>query len=115
LLVQITLPVATVNTSTTNFTEPVQTTVIDPGDMLVGFQADLTFDSTIIDFEDPPVSSGALTSNNWNVSGNVFGSGQIKTLRISAFSEDFTPISGSGILFNLNLIRVSSTPGASTA
>src|SRR5204862_6094580 len=66
--------------------------------------------------QSPPVSGSGLTSGNWNVSGNVIpGAGSIRTLRISAFSNDFTPLSGSVTLFNLNMTRVSSTGGASTA
>src|SRR5207244_11284770 len=38
-----------------------------------------------------------------------------RTLLISAFSNDVTPLSGSGTLFNLNLTRVSSSAGANTA
>jgi len=69
----------------------------------------------VVTFQANPVSPAGLTSNNWNVSGNVIpGSGPIRTLRISAFSNDFTPLSGSGVLFNLNMTRVSSTPGAIT-
>jgi hypothetical protein len=57
------------------------------------------------------VSNAGLTSGNWNVSGNVLtGSGPIRTLRVSAYSNDFTPLSGSGTLFNLNMTRVSKTP-----
>jgi hypothetical protein len=42
------------------------------------------------------------------VSGNVLpGAGPIRTLRISAYSNDFTPLSGSGTLFNLSMTRVS--------
>jgi hypothetical protein len=70
----------------------------------------------VVTFQNPPVSNSGLTASNWNVSGNVIpGGGPIRTLRISAFSNDFTPLSGSGTLFNLNLTRVSSTPGANTA
>jgi hypothetical protein len=38
----------------------------------------------------------------------------MRTLRVSAFSLDFTPLSGSGTLYELRMLRVSSTPGAST-
>jgi len=89
--------------------------LINGADDLVGFQGDFTFDSSIVTFQNPPVSAAGLTGTNWNVSGNVLGSGTIRTLRVSAFSNDFTPLSGSGTLFNLNLTRVTSTPGASTA
>jgi len=92
------------------------TTNINSSDNLVGFQGDFTYDETVVTFQNPPVSSTGLTATNWNVSGNVLpGGGPIRTLRVSAFSNDFTPLSGSGILYNLNMTRVSSTPGASTA
>ena len=85
-------------------------------DNLVGFQGDFTFNSSVVTFQSTPVSGAGLTANNWNVTGNVIpGTGPIRTLRISAFSNDFTPLSGSGTLFHLNMTRVSSTPGASTA
>lgn len=115
LVATVSLPIASVTTAVTNFSQPVTTTSINPGDNLVGFQGDFTFDSSIVTFQNPPISGAGLTANNWNVTGNVFGAGTIKTLRISAFSNDFTPLSGSGSLFNLNLTRISSTPGANTA
>src|SRR6187200_412990 len=62
----------------------------------------------------PTVPAG-LTANNWNVSGNVIGTGQFRILRVSAFSNDFTPLDGSGLLYNLRMLRVSNTPGASSA
>ena len=114
LSVTVSLPVANVSTAVTNFTQPVTTTDISGGDNLVGFQGDFTFDSSIITFQNPPISGSGLTGTNWNVTGNIIGAGTVKTLRISAFSNDFTPLSGSGTLFQLNLTRVSSTPGAST-
>jgi hypothetical protein len=41
------------------------------------------------------------------VSANILpGGGTIKTLRISAFSNNFAPLSGSGTLFHLNLTRL---------
>jgi len=108
------LPNGTVTTAVTNFTQMVTTTALNSGDNLVGFQGDFTFDSSVVTFQNPVVSGTGLTGTNWNVSGNVIGAGTIKTLRVSAFSNDFTPLSGSGNLFQLNLVRVSSTPGAST-
>ena len=99
----------------TNFTQPVVTSAINAADNLVGFQGDFTFDETVVTFQSPPVSNAGLTASNWNVSGNVLpGAGPIRTLRVSAFSNDFTPLSGSGTLYNLNMTRVSSTPGAMT-
>ncbi len=109
------LPTANVDPSVTNFNQPVMTTMINSADNLVAFQGDFTFNETIITFQSSPVSAAGLTSTNWNVSGNVIpGAGPIRTLRVSAFSNDFTPLSGSGILYNLNMTRVSSTVGAST-
>ena len=100
----------------TTFTQPVVTSAIDPADNQVGFQGDFTFNSTVVTFQNPPVSGAGLTGSNWNVSGNVLpGGGPIRTLRVSAFSNDFTPMSGSGTLFHLNMTRVSSTSGANTA
>src|SRR4029077_8601867 len=55
-----------------------------------------------------PVQKAGLTGGNWNVSGNVLaGPGPIRTLRVSAFSNDFKPLSGSGTLFELRMTRVS--------
>jgi len=99
----------------TNFVQAVTTSNINGSDGLIGFQGDFTFDETVVTFQNPPVSSSGLTATNWNVSGNVLpGGGPIRTLRISAYSTDITPLSGSGTLFNLNMTRVSSTSGAST-
>jgi hypothetical protein len=111
----VSLPVATVSTAVTTFTQPVTTSAINGTDNLVGFQGDFTFDETVVTFQSPPVSSAGLTASNWNVSGNILpGAGPIRTLRVSAFSNDFTPLSGSGTLYTLNMTRVSSTPGAGT-
>jgi len=115
LAVTVNLPVTSVDTATTNFNANVTTTAISGSDNLIGFQGDFTFDSSIVTFQTTPISGAGLTSTNWNVSGNVLGAGTIKTLRVSAFSNDFTPLSGSGTLFQLNLTRVSSTVGANTA
>jgi hypothetical protein len=83
---------------------------------LIAFQGDFTFDETVVTFQAVPIIRAALTAANWNVSANVLpGDGPIRTLRISAFSTDFTPLSGSGPLFYLNLIRVSDAPGANSA
>ena len=49
-----------------------------------------------------------LTGGNWNVSGNILpGKGPIRTLRISAYSNDFTALSGSGTLLELRMTRAS--------
>jgi hypothetical protein len=113
---EVALPEVVVDQFVTDFLAEVTTTTISAADNLVGFQCDFTFDSSVVTFQSPPVSSAGLTDGNWNVSGNVLpGEGPIRTLRISAYSNDFTPLSGSGTLFNLNMTRVSSTPGAFTA
>jgi hypothetical protein len=83
-----------------------RTTAIDATSKLVGFQGDFTFDERVVTFASQPVSNAGLTGGNWNVSGNVLpGEGPIRTLRISAYSNDFTPLKGEGTLFNLNMIR----------
>jgi hypothetical protein len=116
LVAPVSLPVATIDTSLTNFVQPVVTSTINVSDNLVGFQGDFTFNSSILTFQNPPVSGAGLTGTNWNVSANILpGGGPIRTLRISAYSNDFTPLSGSGTLFQLNLTKVSNTPGANTA
>jgi hypothetical protein len=94
--------------SRSNFIAAVRTTAIDAKNKLVGFQGDFTFDERVATFQSPPVQKAGITGGNWNVSGNVLpGTGPIRTLRISAFSNDFIPLSGSGTLFELNMTRVS--------
>jgi len=86
----------------------VTTTTINAGDKLVGFQGDFTFNERVVTFQSEPVQNAGLTAGNWNVSGNVLpGPGPIRTLRISAYSLDFTPLSGSGTLFELRINKVS--------
>ena len=81
--------------ASTNFIAPVTTTAIDAKNKLVGFQGDFTFDERVITFQGEPVQKAGITGGNWNVSGNVLpGRGPIRTLRISAYSNDFTPLSG---------------------
>ena len=92
----------------TDFIVQVTTTTIDAGDRLVGFQGDFTFDERVATFQSEPVRKAGITGGNWNVSGNVLpGTGPIRTLRISAYSNDFTALSGSGTLFELRMTRVS--------
>ena len=56
------------------------------------------------------MQKAGLTGGNWNVSGNVLpGAGPIRTLRISAYSTDFAPLSGSGTLFELRMTRVNNS------
>ena len=78
-------------------------------------QGDCTFDERMVTFQSEPVQKAGLPAGNWNVSGNVLpGVGPIRTLRMSAYSTDFTPLSGSGTLFELRMTRVSRTSGASS-
>src|SRR5439155_22800076 len=81
---------------------------------LLATQGNFTFDSSVVGFSNPPAQKTGLTGGNWNVTANVIGTGTIKTLRVSAFSNDFVPLSGSGTLFELRMLRVSSTPGDMT-
>jgi hypothetical protein len=104
----VALPEVAVDQSKGNFIAAVRTTAIDANSKLVGFQGDFTFDEGMVAFQTEPVRKAGLTGGNWNVSGNVLdGPGPIRTLRVSAYSNDFTPLSGSGTLFELNMIRVS--------
>ena len=107
----VALPEVAVAPSRSTVNVPITTTEIDAKNKLVGFQGDLTFDERVVTFQSQPVSNAGLTGGNWNVSGNVLpGAGPIRTLRISAYSNDFTPLSGSGTLFELRMIR--GNPGA---
>jgi len=100
------LPSTAVDGAITHFTAQVTTTMINADARLVGFQGDFTFDSRVVTFQDPPVQPAGLTGSNWNVSGNVLpGKGPIRTLRISAYSLDFIPLSGTGTLFELRMNR----------
>src|SRR5206468_12497172 len=93
--------------SITNFTAAVRTSTIDAKNELVGFQGDFTFDERVVTFQSSPVQKAGITEGNWNVSGNVLsGTGPIRTLRLSAYSNDFTPLSGSGTLFESKMTRV---------
>jgi len=104
----VALPEVVVAKTRSNFIAQVTTTVIDAKNKLVGFQGDFTFDERVVTFQSEPVRKAGITGGNWNVSGNVLaGAGPIRTLRVSAFSNDFTPLSGSGTLFELNMTRVS--------
>ena len=104
----VALPEVAVDQSKSNFIAAVTTSAIDAKNKLVGFQGDFTFDERVVTFQSEPVQKAGLTGGNWNVSGNVLpGTGPIRTLRISAYSNDFTPLSGSGTLFELRMTRVS--------
>lgn len=107
---RIMLPEITVDRSRNDLAAPVTVTAIDGRSRLVAFQGDFTFDERVVTFQNEPVQKEGLTNGNWNVSGNVLpGPGPIRTLRISAFSNDFTPLSGSGSLFELKMLRVDKT------
>ena len=104
----VALPEVAVDQSKSNFIAAVTTSAIDAKNKLVGFQGDFTFDERVVTFQSQPVQKAGITGGNWNVSGNVLpGRGPIRTLRISAYSNDFTPLSGSGTLFELRMTRVS--------
>ena len=109
----VALPNAAVDSSKSEFTAAVTTSAIDRNANLIGFQGDFIFDERMVTFQDPPVQTAGLTGGNWNVSGNVLpgpgpAASPLKTLRISAFSLDLTPLSGSGKLFELNMKRKTS-------
>jgi hypothetical protein len=88
----VALPNAALDASVIDFLLQVTTTTIDAGDSLVGFQGDFTFDERVATFQNEPVRKARLTGGNWNVLGNVLpGTGPIRTRRISAYSNDFSP------------------------
>ena len=105
----VALPDVAPTRSMSNFTAPVTTSAVDASERVVGFQGDFTFDERVVKFDsNEPVEKAGLTAGNWNVSGNVLpGNGPIRTLRISAYSTDFAPLSGAGTLFLLKMERVS--------
>src|SRR5689334_9747924 len=110
--------------------EPVITSAITPtfdemgnctDNCFIGFQGEFTYDSTVVDFPYGVIQGAAgMTGNGWTVgvckrdSGGGTN-GTIKKVEVSAFSLDgLTPLSGSGVLFNLTMYRVNSTPGLVT-
>jgi hypothetical protein len=111
MVAAVALPEIVVDESKSNFIAAVRTSDIEATSKLVGFQGDFTFDERVVAFQSEPVRKAGVTGGNWNVSGNVLpvlpGGGPIRTLRIAAFSNDFTPLSGSGTLFELRITRVS--------
>jgi len=89
----------------------VKTSQINAASNIVGFQGDIQFDERTVTFDTNPVQNAGLTAGNWNVSANILeGKGPMRTLRISAYSNDFAPLAGSGTLFALRI-----TPSAKTA
>ena len=104
----LSLPNVAVDTFVTDFITQVTTTTIEAKNKLVGFQGDFTFDERVVTFQSEPVQKAGMTGGNWNVLGNVLdGAGPIRTLRISAYSNDFMPLSGPGTLFELRMTKVS--------
>ena len=102
----VSLPGVAVNQSRNNLTTAVTSSMIDANNKLIGFQGDFTFDERVVKFAAEPVQKAGLTSGNWNVAGNVLpGRGPIRTLRVSAYSTDFKPLSGEGTLFELKMIK----------
>ena len=120
--ITVSLPIDTMDVSVpiaTTIVKPVTTTAISSSLNYIGFQADFVFDQTVINFATPQVSATGLTAGPpaWTVSANILPGGgpTSRILRVSAFvSDGTTPLSGSGVLYNLNMLRVSSTPGASS-
>ena len=101
---EVALPEVAVDASYNKFIAQVTTSAIDSANNLVGFQGEFTFDERVVTFESEPVQRAGITGGNWNVSGNVLpGTGPIRTLRVSAYSNDFTPLSGAGTLFELRM------------
>jgi hypothetical protein len=111
----VALPDVAIDQTVTNFVVSATATMVDPTDGLVGFQGDFTFDERVVSFENNPIEGAGLTAVNWNVSASILpGDGPIRTLRVSAYSIDFVPLSGSGELFNLRMIRGDGASGATT-
>ena len=105
---KVSLPEVALEKVSTSFVAAVTTSAIDAKSNLVGFQGDFTFDERVVTFQSPFVQKAGITGGNWNVSGNVLpGTGPIRTLRISAYSNDFVPLLGSGTLFELRMSWVS--------
>jgi hypothetical protein len=110
----VTLPDISPNQAKTTSTAPVKASQIDAKSNIVGFQGDFTFDERVVTFDSNPVQPAGLTARNWNVAGNVLpGNGPIRTLRISAYSNDFKSLDGIGTLFNLRIVHVNKAAGSS--
>jgi hypothetical protein len=111
--ITVTLPEMTSDQSKSSLIGAVKVSAIDPDSRLVGFQGDMTFDERVVNFENQPVQNAGLTAGNWNVSANVLpGKGPMRTLRISAYSTDFAPLSGAGTLFELRMVRANNAQSA---
>lgn len=103
----VTLPTASVSPTNsvgspiTNFSLPITLNVNTTP--FISFDFDITFDPTVIGFQSTAVTASGLTASNWSVSGSVIGG---NLLRISGFATSVTPISGTGTLLTLNLVRL---------
>ncbi len=115
MVAEVALPDVAVDETAAGVNLQVSTTLIQAKDNLVAFQGDFTFDERVVAFQDQPVQKAGVTGGNWNVSGNVLpGVGPIRTLRVSAFSNDLTPLVGSGVLFELRTAKLNKA-GSSTS
>ncbi len=108
----VALPEIAADKSRTIQNAPVTVSMIEATNGLVGFQGDFTFDERVVSFENVPVQKAGLTAGNWNVSGNILpGVGPIRTLRVSAYSNDFARLSGVGTLFELRVKLLGTAAG----
>ena len=117
-VLRVSLPIGSLSTSVSTSTvvlKPVTTTFIDESLQYTQFESYFSFDSSIITFAFPYAQTTELTSTGWALTTGLSGTaGGIRTLYIHGTSNDQTPLSGSGTLFNLRMRRVSGTPGAAT-
>src|SRR5262249_49346688 len=117
----VNLPTADLDTSipvTTVVMLPVNSTATDPALNFVGFQGDFIFDSSVLTSPPPYVAAGDVTANDRTVAGNVIDLDPphppLKALRVSAFANGLSPLSGAGSLYKIQMIRMSNTTGANT-
>ncbi|HKP12669.1 MAG TPA: C25 family cysteine peptidase, partial [Blastocatellia bacterium] len=95
----ITLPTASVASSLTNFSLPINLTVT--GGSAISFDLTFTFNPAVVGLQGSPVTTTALTTG-WSV-GTSVTSGQ---LQISGFRTTGAPISSSGTLLIINFTRL---------
>jgi hypothetical protein len=108
---RVSLPSTVIDASTGNFTVAVSVSKIAASEKLISFQGEFTFDSRVVGFQSRAVSPAGLTAGGGSLLANVLGDGPIKTLRVSYVGS--ANLEGSGVLFNLNMVRVGKS-GAST-
>src|SRR6266513_326998 len=95
----VALPEVAVDSSKNNFIAAVRTSTITQRINWLDSRVIFTFDERVVTFQSEPVQKAGLTGGNWKVSGNVLSrTGPVRTLRLSAYSNDFTPLSGPGTL-----------------